>query len=166
MLGTAGDAAQFSVVLDFRPAEEAAIDLVSGDLRDTAHRVAPEGTEALVGGTSAVLADIRTAVEHDYSLVFPIAGIAIMVILGLLLRSAVAPWYLIVAVGLGFGATLGSTVLVFQQIKGENGLMFALPVFVYLFVVAIGTDYNILMVARLREEIARAGPSRRPSGSP
>ncbi|MGY0070569.1 MMPL family transporter [Streptomyces sp. QTS137] len=155
MLGTAGDAAQFSVVLDFRPAEEAAIDLVSGDLRDTAHRAAPEGTEALVGGTSAVLADIRTAVDHDYSLVFPIAGIAIMVILGLLLRSAVAPWYLIVAVGLGFGATLGSAVMVFQQIKGENGLMFALPVFVYLFVVAIGTDYNILMVARLREEIAR-----------
>ncbi|WP_406724683.1 MMPL family transporter [Streptomyces sp. GD-15H] len=155
MLGTAGDAAQFSVVLDFRPAEEAAINLVAGDLRDTAHQVAPEGTEALVGGTSAVLADIRAAVDHDYSLVFPIAGIAIMVILGLLLRSAIAPWYLIVAVGLGFGATLGSAVLVFQQIKGENGLMFALPVFVYLFVVAIGTDYNILMVARLREEIAR-----------
>jgi RND superfamily putative drug exporter len=154
-LGTAGDAVQFSVVLDFRPAEEAAIDLVSGDLRDTAHAAAPEGTEALVGGTSAVLADIRTAVDHDYSLVFPIAGVAIMVILGLLLRSAVAPWYLIVAVALGFGATLGSAVVVFQQIKGENGLMFALPVFVYLFVVAIGTDYNILMVARLREEIAR-----------
>ncbi|CAL9398991.1 MMPL family transporter [Streptomyces sp. Tu 3180] len=155
VLGTTGDAAQFSVVLDFRPAEEAAIDLVSGELRDTAHRAAPEGTEALVGGTSAVLADIRTAVDRDYSLVFPVAGVAIMVILGLLLRSAVAPWYLIAAVGLGFGATLGAAVLVFQQIKGENGLMFALPVFVYLFVVAIGTDYNILMVARLREEIAR-----------
>jgi RND superfamily putative drug exporter len=78
-----------------------------------------------------------------------------MVILGLLLRSLVAPIYLMVAVGLGFTATLGSTVLLFQNIQGENGLMFMLPIIVYLFVVAIGTDYNILMVARLREETRR-----------
>jgi RND superfamily putative drug exporter len=88
--------------------------------------------------------------------VFPVAAVLIMVILALLLRSLVAPWYLMLSVGLGFVATLGATVLIFQTIKGEPGLIFLLPVIMYLFVVALGTDYNILMVARLREE-AREG---------
>ncbi|WP_406012870.1 MMPL family transporter [Streptomyces sp. NBC_00984] len=150
-----GDVAQFGVVLREKPAGDRAIELVSGPLRDAAHQAAPDGTRALVGGTSAVLADIQHATNRDYSLVFPVAGIAIMVILGLLLRSVVAPWYLMLAVGLGFGATLGSTVWLFQDIRGEQGLLFTLPVIVYLFVVAIGTDYNILMAARLREETRR-----------
>lgn len=143
------------MVLKVKPASDQAIELAAGPLRDTAHRAAPDGSRALVGGTSAVLADIQHATNRDYSVVFPVAGIAIMVILGLLLRSVVAPWYLMLAVGLGFGATLGSTVWLFQDIRGEQGLLFTLPVIVYLFVVAIGTDYNILMVARLREETGR-----------
>jgi putative drug exporter of the RND superfamily len=79
-----------------------------------------------------------------------------MLILALLLRSLVAPWYLMASVGLGFGATLGATVILFQHIRGESGLIFMLPIYIYLFVVALGTDYNILMIARLREE-SRAG---------
>ncbi|GHC74197.1 MMPL family transporter [Streptomyces cinnamoneus] len=155
-----GAVAQYSVVLKYTPSAEKAIELAGGPLRDKAHAAAPGGTEALVGGTSAVLADIEDAVGHDYRLVFPVAGLAIMVILGLLLRSLVAPLYLMAAVALGFCATLGSTVWLFQDYKGENGLLFMLPVIVYLFVVAIGTDYNILMVARLREEVRRGVPAR------
>ncbi|AEW94449.1 MMPL domain-containing protein [Streptantibioticus cattleyicolor NRRL 8057 = DSM 46488] len=131
-----------------------------GEVRTVAHAAAPPGTKALVGGMSAVYKDIDAAVNHDYRTVFPVAAVLIMVILGLLLRSVVAPWYLIASVGLGFGATLGSTVLLFQKAQGHDGLMFMLPVIMYLFVVAIGTDYNILMVARLREE-AREGRSPR-----
>ena len=56
----------------------------------------------------------------------------------------------------GFAATLGATVIVFQHLKGDHGLIFLLPIYIYLFVVALGTDYNILMIARLREE-AREG---------
>ena len=89
-------------------------------------------------------------------MVFPVAAVLIMLILGLLLRSVVAPWYLMASVGLGLRATLGATVLIFQHGSNSKGLMFMLPVIMYLFVVAIGTDYNILMIARLREE-ARAG---------
>ncbi len=155
LMNPGGDVAQFSVVLKYRPASEKAIELVAGDLRDAAHEAAPAGSKALVGGTTAVLADIETAVNHDYKLVFPVAGLAIMIILGLLLRSVVAPVYLMISVGLGFAATLGATVWLFQGAKGESGLLFMLPVIVYLFVVAIGTDYNILMVARLREEVQR-----------
>jgi RND superfamily putative drug exporter len=92
--------------------------------------------------------------------VFSVAAIVILLILALLLRSMVAPLYLMASVGLGFGATLGATVIVIQHIKGDQGLIFLLPIYIYLFVVALGTDYNILMIARLREE-ARSGKNSR-----
>ncbi|MFD7992133.1 MMPL family transporter [Streptomyces mexicanus] len=150
-----GTTADFTVTLQYEAATDKAIDAV-GRVRDVAHADAPDGTEAVVGGMSSIYKDIDAAVNHDYRTVFPVAALLIMVILGLLLRSVVAPWYLIASVCLGFGATLGATVWIFQEGQGHSGLMFMLPVIMYLFVVAIGTDYNILMVARLREE-AREG---------
>ncbi|MFE2070594.1 MMPL family transporter [Streptomyces sp. NPDC059467] len=150
-----GTTADFTVTLKYEASTDKAIDAV-GRVRDVAHADAPEGTEAVVGGMSSIYKDIDSAVNHDYRTVFPVAALLIMVILGLLLRSVVAPWYLIASVGLGFGATLGATVWIFQEAQGKPGLMFMLPVIMYLFVVAIGTDYNILMIARLREE-AREG---------
>ncbi|MFJ8154146.1 MMPL family transporter [Streptomyces sp. NPDC094468] len=151
----AGTTADFTVTLKYEASTDKAIDAV-GRVRDVAHANAPDGTEAVVGGMSSIYKDIDSAVNHDYRTVFPVAALLIMVILGLLLRSVVAPWYLIASVGLGFGATLGATVWIFQDAQNKPGLMFMLPVIMYLFVVAIGTDYNILMIARLREE-AREG---------
>ncbi|MEO9325755.1 MMPL family transporter [Nocardioides sp. C4-1] len=151
-----GTVAQISLVLDSDPTSDTALKDVDGPIRDVAHSAAPAGTEAYVGGTPSVFADLQKAMARDYKVVFPVAAIVIMLILALLLRSLVAPWYLMAAVGLGFAATLGTTVLVFQHAVGENGLIFLLPIYIYLFVTALGTDYNILMVARLREE-ARAG---------
>jgi putative drug exporter of the RND superfamily len=144
--------ADFTVTLTHDPSSTAAVNAVKGPLRAGAHSAAPAGTYALVGGTTAVFADIQRAVNHDYAVVFTVAAIMILLILGLLLRSAVAPWYLMASVGLGFGATLGASVLVFQGLRGAAGLVFLLPIYMYLFVVALGTDYNILMIARLREE--------------
>ncbi|MFG2502955.1 MMPL family transporter [Streptomyces sp. NPDC048441] len=155
-LSTDRTTASYSVILSDPPASDQALATVKDRLRPIAHEDAPTGTEALVGGTTAVYVDINKAVDRDYSVVFPVAALAIMVILGLLLRSLVAPWYLMLSVALGFGATLGATSLLFQQIGSQPGLMFMLPVIMYLFVVALGTDYNILMVSRLREE-AREG---------
>ncbi|WP_189261855.1 MMPL family transporter [Streptomyces fuscichromogenes] len=151
----AGTTADFTVTLKYEASTDKAIEAV-GRVRDVAHADAPGGTEALVGGMSSIYKDIDSAVNHDYRTVFPVAALLIMVILGLLLRSVVAPWYLMASVGLGFGATLGTTVWIFQEAQNKPGLMFMLPVIMYLFVVAIGTDYNILMIARLREE-AREG---------
>ncbi len=151
-----GTAAQFSLVLDSDPVSDQALEDVEGPIRDTAHSAAPEGTEAFVGGTPSVFADLQEAMARDYSIVFPAAALVIMLILALLLRSLVAPWYLMAAVGLGFAATLGASVILFQHVLGENGLIFMLPIYIYLFVTALGTDYNILMIARLREE-AREG---------
>jgi RND superfamily putative drug exporter len=101
-----------------------------------------------------VTADVRTATKHDYKVVFPVAALLILLILGALLRSAVAPLTLLVGVGLGFAATLGASVIAFQGIKGDPGLVSMLPMIVYLFVVAVGTDYNILLTSRLREEVS------------
>ena len=151
-----GTVASFSVYLDGDPASDASIAAVKGPVRDGAHAAAPDGTEALVGGTTSVFVDFQEAMNRDYTVVFPVAAIVIAIILALLLRSLVAPWYLMVSVGLGFGATLGATALIFQTLAGDPGLIFILPIYVYLFVVALGTDYNILMIARLREE-AREG---------
>jgi len=148
--------ADYRVTLSYDPASTQAVAVMKNSIMPGAHGAAPPGTYALVGGTTAVFADIQRAVNHDYVVVFPVAAVIILLILVLLLRSVVAPWYLLASVGLGFGATLGASVLVFQVLRGEPGLVFLLPVYMYLFVVALGTDYNILMIARLREE-AREG---------
>jgi RND superfamily putative drug exporter len=156
----AGTTAAFSVVLDRNPTSDASLANIKGPIRTAAHDAAPSGTEALVGGTTSVFVDFQQAMNRDYKLVFPVAALVIMVILALLLRSLVAPFYLMASVGLGFGATLGAAVLLFQHIEGRSGLIFLLPIYIYLFVVALGTDYNILMIARLREE-AREGKDSR-----
>jgi RND superfamily putative drug exporter len=148
--------ADYRLTLSYDPPSTQAVDVMKNSIRPGAHAAAPPGTYALVGGTTAVYADIQRAVNHDYAVVFPVAAVIILLILGLLLRSVVAPWYLLLSVGLGFGATLGASVLVFQVLGGATGLVFILPIYMYLFVVALGTDYNILMIARLREE-AREG---------
>ena len=158
------DVAVFNVILSDDPASDAALANVEGPVRDTAHSAAPDGTEAFVGGTTSIFVDLDDAMARDYSIVFPVAAVLIMLILALLLRSLVAPWYLMLSVGLGFTASLGVTVLVFQSLLGEQGLIFILPIYIYLFVVALGTDYNILMVARLREE-AREGLEPRPAAA-
>ena len=148
--------ADYPLSLSYDPQSTQAVNVLKGSITPGAHTAAPHGTYALVGGTTAVYADIQHAINHDYMVVFPVAAVIILLILMLLLRSVVAPWYLLASVGLGFGATLGASVLMFQVVQGQAGLVFLLPVYMYLFVVALGTDYNILMIARLREE-ARAG---------
>ncbi|WP_233578750.1 MMPL family transporter [Micromonospora sp. BL4] len=148
--------ARVNLLLNENPVSNEAINLVREDLRGAVHASAPPGTRALVGGTTAIFADINSANNRDLSVILPVAAGLIALILALLLRSLVAPIYLVIAVLLNFAATLGATVYLFQGLQGEPGVTFQLPIILYLFVVAIGTDYNILMIARLREE-AREG---------
>jgi putative drug exporter of the RND superfamily len=157
-LNADGTAAQINLLLNDGAYSKAALTLTGagGPLRSVAHQAAPPGSTALVGGISSAFADISAANNRDLRVIFPVAGLLIALILALMLRSVVAPIYLMVAVVLGFFATLGATVIAFQGFGGQPGLSFQLPIILYLFVVAIGTDYNILMIARLREE-AREG---------
>jgi RND superfamily putative drug exporter len=152
--------AQINVVLSGAPYATSSLDLVDGKLREVSHAEAPEGTTTLLGGVTASYTDIRDANSRDLSVIFPVAGGLIAIILALLLRSLLAPLVLMIAVVLSFFSSIGATVLVFQGAAGHAGVTFSLPIMLYLFVVAIGTDYNILMIARLREE-AESGTSPR-----
>ena len=153
-------AARVDVALKDGPFTEDAMELVRGPLRDAAREAAPAGTTTLVGGTAAIYADVSDSVARDMKLIFPVAAGLIFLILSATLRSAVAPLYLLIAVVLEFAATLGAAVLVFQQLGDASGVAFVLPLVLFLFVVALGTDYNILMTARLREEMLAGKPLR------
>lgn len=151
--------ARIGVNLTAEATSNAALELAEGPLRDVAH-ASTAGDEIRVGGATSAFADIRSALERDMLVVFPIAAFLIALVLALLLRSVVAPLYLLGAVSLGFVATLGAGVALFQGIGSEPGLLFILPVMLYMFVVAIGTDYNILVTTRLREEMQEGNDPR------
>ncbi|MCD0447852.1 MMPL family transporter [Actinocorallia sp. API 0066] len=148
--------AQVNLLLEDNPMSNEAIALVKDELRPAVHAAAPDGVRAYVGGQTAIFADINEVNNRDLSVILPVAALLIALILALQLRSLVAPLYLVPAVLLGFAATIGSAVYLFQFAMDKPGLTFQLPIILYLFVLAIGTDYNILMTARLREE-AREG---------
>jgi RND superfamily putative drug exporter len=151
-----GKTALITVFLPGDPEANSTLDYVQNTFRPQAHAAIPAGTTAYVTGESAAFVDVRDAVNRDLRVILPVAGAVILVILMLLLRSLLAPVYLLLATALGYTATLGGTVYLFQGIKGDDGLIFMLPIMIYIFVVAIGTDYNILTMTRLREEV-RAG---------
>ena len=154
-----GRSALIVVVLDTDPYSAAALAAVTGPIDATARTGVP-GASTLVGGTTSQVADIRTALDHDMKLVFPIALAVIAVILGALLGAVVAPAYLLVGVILAYVATLGSISPVFLSAAHFSGLDFVLPVVGYLFVMAVGTVCNILMAARLREEFGSGASPR------
>lgn len=148
-----GRAVDVPVVIGANPYSAAGLDFVSGPLRSAARADAPSGTTVLVGGETMALADVRATTGDDLALIFPVAAALFLIILVLVLRSAASPVYLVVLVAGGFAAALGAVSLVFQTGFRAAGLQFALPIVLYLFVTAIGTDYNILMTARIREEL-------------
>ncbi|HUA95574.1 MAG TPA: MMPL family transporter, partial [Acidimicrobiales bacterium] len=143
--------AYITVLLTADPYSVTAINLVTGPVRSTAHASAVPGANTLVGGTTSQLVDVRTALKKDMEAVFPLALLIVAVILALLLRALLAPVYLLVGVVLTYTATLGVITLVFINGFGFAGLDFTIPIVAYLFVMAIGTDYNILVASRLRE---------------
>ncbi|MFJ8014803.1 MMPL family transporter [Streptomyces sp. NPDC096339] len=153
-------AARIDLFLTADPQRQEARDLASGPVRQAVAANTPAGTQAHVGGTAALFADVSAAVDEDLKVVFPVAAALIALILFALLRSLLAPVILLAAVGLGFAATLGASTLLFQHALGRPGVDFTLPLVLFLFVVALGTDYNILMSDRIREEMERPGPAR------
>jgi RND superfamily putative drug exporter len=155
-----GRAADIELALNYDSTTRRAMDTARGPLRQAAHDSAPKGTSALVGGTAAIYSDIAQSINHDLKVIFPLAAMLILIILVVLLRSVVAPVYLLVAVALEFASTLGAATLLFQHGLGQPGVAFTMPLVLFLFVVALGTDYNILMSSRLREEERKGTPVR------
>ncbi|MEO7147712.1 MAG: MMPL family transporter [Terrimesophilobacter sp.] len=119
--------------------------------------LADSSTDVLVGGTSAVALDTNEAAIHDRNLIIPLVLVAITLILMLLLRSIVAPILLILSVVVSFGAALGVSALVFNGVFNFPGADPSVPMFGFVFLVALGIDYNIFLMTRVREESIKHG---------
>jgi RND superfamily putative drug exporter len=136
------------------PAAYATIDRV----RTAVHAV--PGADALVGGNTAINLDVQRAAAHDRNAIIPVILAVVFVILALLLRAVIAPLMLIATVVLSFGAALGVSALVFNNIFKFGGADTSFPLFVFVFLVALGIDYNIFLMTRVREEAKRHGTRR------
>jgi len=124
-------------------------------LRDTLHAL--PGADALVGGSSAATLDLQTASVHDRNLIIPIVLVVIFVVLAVLLRALLTPLILIGTVVLSFAATLGVCGFFFTHVFHFAGADQAFPLFAFVFLVALGIDYNIFLMTRVREEALTHG---------
>ncbi|MEU3459062.1 MMPL family transporter [Streptomyces sp. NPDC006733] len=115
------------------------------------------GAHAKVGGGTAVIQDANRATSHDNKLLIPMILAVVLLILGLLLRALVAPLVLIATVVLSFAAALGVSTFAFHHLFGFEGEDTAFPLFVFVFLVALGIDYNIFLMTRIREETTHSG---------
>jgi RND superfamily putative drug exporter len=142
------------------PSTTSAMNAIPG-IRDATTAIARSigAADSGVGGQAPALYDISSISNSDLARVIPIAILAIGVLLALVMRSLVAPLYLIASVALSYFAALGLAVLLFIDIGGESGLTFFLPFLMFIFLLALGEDYNILVMTRIREE-ARVRPLR------
>ena len=148
-----GGKAILNVTLDKAPdSVEAGNDIPK--IRQIAH--ATDAT-SLVGGTSAVYFDVRTANNRDNRTIIPIILFVITLILGLLLRSILSAIVLLGTVVLSYFATLGVCALVFNHVFGFAGGDNSFPLFAFIFLVALGIDYNIFLMTRVREESQKIG---------
>ncbi|MFG3314884.1 MMPL family transporter [Streptomyces albidoflavus] len=124
-------------------------------LRTAVHAV--DGADAVVGGYTAQQYDTQRTAEADRNLIMPVVLAIILVILIALLRSLVTPLLLVLTVALNFAATLGIASLVFTHVFGFTGTDASVPLYGFVFLVALGVDYNIFLMSRVREETALHG---------
>ncbi len=125
------------------------------DLRAAVHAV--PGADAHVGGETAGIIDGQDAARADRLVVLPLVLLVVFVVLASLLRAVVAPLLLIATVVLSFLATMGVCGLVFTDLFGFPGAQTSFPMFAFVFLVALGVDYNIFLITRVREETVRKG---------
>jgi putative drug exporter of the RND superfamily len=144
-----------NVILEGDPYTKSALNIVP-DIRSAVSDLGP-GLTALVGGGTATQYDFDQAIESDLELIAPIALLVMGIILAILLRALVAPVVLIASVILSFLCTLGISVIFIRFIVGDAGFDASIPTFAFIFLVALGIDYTIFLMARVREEARRYG---------
>jgi RND superfamily putative drug exporter len=113
------------------------------------------GLRVIVGDGSAERLDARIAQARDTKVIVPLVLLVVLITLIVLLRALVAPLYLLVTVVVSYASTLGLTILIFKYVFGRDGFHSAMPVIIFIFLVALGSDYNIFLMSRVREEAAR-----------
>ena len=155
------DFSRIDVVLDAEGGSEEAYGAIES-LRENVQAV--PGANALVGGDDATRLAVKQAYERDQLLVIPLILVLVFIVLVLLLKALVAPILLLGSVVLSFFSAMGAAWLIFQNVFGMSGLDFSVFLYSFLFLVALGVDYNIFLVSRAREESANmATTSRQPT---
>lgn len=152
-----GSYAYMEGTLTFEPDSQEAFDTIDRT-REAVHAV-PDA-DALVGGGTALLLDVKRASADDNRLIIPIILLTVFLILCVLLRAITAPLILVATVVLSFAAAMGVSALVFRHVFGFAGADPSLLLFVFVFLVALGIDYNIFLMTRVREESLRYGTRR------
>jgi RND superfamily putative drug exporter len=151
---TANGRAEIAAVLTAATGSQESLATVQR-IRDAVHAV--PGADALVGGQSALQLDTNLTSERDRTVIIPIVLLVVFLVLALLLRALLAPLLLIATVVLSFAATLGVSALVFNHLFDFPGADPAVPLFAFVFLVALGIDYNIFLMTRVREEALQHG---------
>jgi RND superfamily putative drug exporter len=152
-----GGHAFFSGTLTSAPDSPAAYTTID-KIRGAVHAV--PGGQALVGGNTAVNLDVKRAATHDRNVIIPFILVVVFLILALLLRAIIAPVVLIGTVVLSYFAALGVSAAVFSHLFHFGGADTSFPLFVFVFLVALGIDYNIFLMTRVREEAKQHGARR------
>jgi RND superfamily putative drug exporter len=136
------------------PADSDAARAMVPTIRTAVHAI---DSQSLVGGISATFFDMDRASTHDRNLIIPIVLVLIAIVLGLLLRSIFASLLLLATVILSFVATLGVSAIFFNHVFKYAGADTGFPLFTFIFLVALGIDYNIFLMTRVREEAIKHG---------
>ena len=147
--------ARINVVLSGDPNAPATLDAV-GRIRDALDKnieLTPlAGSIHYVGGESATRADIMLTNDADFGRVVGLAIAGILIVIMLLLRSLLAAFYMVATVLLNYGTTLGITTWLFLDVLKHDSMIYMIPLFIFVILVALGADYNIFLVSRIREE--------------
>ncbi|HVV36089.1 MAG TPA: MMPL family transporter [Acidimicrobiales bacterium] len=153
--GVDGHSTRLLVELRGNPYDRHALPVIRNLDQEVNRRLAGtalSGARLSVGGPAAFFADMQTIGNRDFKVMTSVLIGGIFVVLALLLQSLVAPFYLLASVVLSYAATMGLTTAVFVGLGHEPGLSFWLPPFLFVILVALGADYNIFIMSRIREE--------------
>jgi RND superfamily putative drug exporter len=157
---TDGTTSRLDVSLMGDPYSEKALTVIE-DIRSiiqsTINSQSITGVEVLVGGDTAVQLDTKTVIDEDTRLLAPLILFAILCVLILIQRSFVAPLYLLFSVIISYAATFGISIFIFQDILNHTGVAYSNGIWIFVFLVALGADYNIFVIARIKEETERLG---------
>ena len=150
-----GTVAQINLILNIDPYSDAASLEVPGIKTQTAAALEDAGlTNAnyYIGGDTALSSDMLKTSDNDFTIVIVVTTLGILAVIIILLRSMLAPLYMVITVLFNYGATLGITSWILQDVFKYDNLINMLPVFVFVMLAAVGADYNIFLVSRIREE--------------
>ena len=151
-----GRLATFAVAFPDDPYGDAAFERIER-YREVLADLNRPGMVGFVGDATAQQVDYGDAAGRDNTVVIPLALLVIGLVLIVLLRSLVAPLYLIATVVLSYGATMGISLVFFKEVLGHEAIDPVVPTFIFIFLVALGVDYNIFLMSRVREEALRHG---------